>query len=167
MWRRVSRIRRNVSEEIIASIIKEERISELGTTLTMTSNGSTPWWNTDIMSNCAWILELYDSRTQALAEPILEIKLSQLVYSSTCHNYIAKCRVTVYLLYMTTFITVSPCLWKTVGHLYFVVDRRMSDDEIKCYVKEWIYYTKRCNLLNSVVFSDIIIESSLELTFQR
>jgi hypothetical protein len=38
MWRRVSLINTDVSEERIDSIISTERISELGTTLAVTSN---------------------------------------------------------------------------------------------------------------------------------
>jgi hypothetical protein len=38
MWRRVNPVRTDVSEERIASIIRVERISELGTTSAVTSN---------------------------------------------------------------------------------------------------------------------------------
>jgi hypothetical protein len=45
-WRLVSLPRIDISEKIIASIIRVERIRELGTTLAVTSNWSTLRWNT-------------------------------------------------------------------------------------------------------------------------
>jgi hypothetical protein len=41
MLRRVALVKSDISEEHVASIIREERISELGTTLAVTSNRST------------------------------------------------------------------------------------------------------------------------------
>jgi hypothetical protein len=46
MWRLVAFIRTDVSEEVIASIIRVERISELRTTLIVTGN-----WNTAFPRN--------------------------------------------------------------------------------------------------------------------
>jgi hypothetical protein len=43
MWRHEALVRTNVSEEHIASIIRVERISELRTTLAVTSNWRTLW----------------------------------------------------------------------------------------------------------------------------
>jgi hypothetical protein len=43
MWRRVSLVRTDASEERIASIIRVTRIGELGTTLAVTSDRSTLW----------------------------------------------------------------------------------------------------------------------------
>jgi hypothetical protein len=38
MWRRVALLRTDVSEELIASIIRVKAIGELGTTIAVTSN---------------------------------------------------------------------------------------------------------------------------------
>jgi hypothetical protein len=46
MLRRVALVRTDFSEELGASIIRVERISELGTTLAVTSNGLMLWKNT-------------------------------------------------------------------------------------------------------------------------
>jgi hypothetical protein len=48
MWRRVALVITNVPEECSASIITVTRISELGTTLTLTSNRHTLRRNTDV-----------------------------------------------------------------------------------------------------------------------
>jgi hypothetical protein len=61
MLRRVSLIRTNVSEELSASFIRVARISELGTTLAVTSNRrtlrrntsqKTPFFMMDNVQNC-------------------------------------------------------------------------------------------------------------------
>jgi hypothetical protein len=49
IWRRVVLIRTDVSEELIASMIRVEIVSELGTTLAVTRNWNTLGWSTNLI----------------------------------------------------------------------------------------------------------------------